>query len=96
MCFTLVNGACKGCLLIPQDTWESHLRGERTRHNIDLEGLVPSVRELKCITPVFSSLFQPTTMTWSTLIPIDASVAIYAKMKLSGKQHISTFSAISK
>lgn len=36
MCCTLVNGACKGCLLIPQDTLESHLRGERTRHNIEL------------------------------------------------------------
>lgn len=54
MCCTLVNGACKGCLLIPQDTRESHLRGERTRHNIKLYRRVSiAIRELKCITPIF-------------------------------------------
>lgn len=73
---TLVNGACKGCLVIPQDTRESHLRCEQTRHNIELYRRV-SVAS-KSITPIF----QPTTTDMS--IPIDAFVAIYVKMKLRG------------
>lgn len=73
---TLVNGACKGCLVIPQDTRESHLRSEQTRHNIELYRRVSIAS--KSITPIF----QPTTTDMS--IPIDAFVAIYVKMKLRG------------
>jgi len=88
--YVLYARACKGCLLIPQGTRKSHLRSERTRHNIELYRRVSTInKRVEMYYPYFFLFFSA---NHENMVDIDPHRCIRRhiredEVKQVGKQH---------